>query len=80
MKHFIETGNQDVATTNDSGLVTVLRRGEAAILARYEGAYAATTVTVMGDRTGFVWEDRPTNNKIDEFVLAKLKRMKNAAV
>ena len=35
--------------------MTALRRGEAPILARFEGAYAATTLTVMGDRTGFVW-------------------------
>ena len=34
---------------------TTLRRGEAPVLARYEGAYAATTLTVMGDRTGFAW-------------------------
>src|SRR5690606_24082113 len=52
---FIETGNQDVAVTDKHGLVTALRRGEAPMLARFEGAYAATTLTVMGDRTGFVW-------------------------
>ncbi len=40
--------------------MTAVRRGEAAVLARYEGAYAATTLTVMGDRTGFVWSDPPT--------------------
>ena len=56
--------------------MTSLRRGEAPILARYEGAYAATTLTVMGDRTGFVWKQPPTNGKIDELVAAKWKRMK----
>ncbi len=42
--------------------MTALRRGEAPILVRYEGAYAATTLTVMGDRAGFAWEPtrRPT--------------------
>ena len=29
------------------------------MLARYEGNYAATTVTVMGDRTGFAWKEPP---------------------
>src|SRR5207249_10062640 len=53
-----------------------LRRGEAPVLARYEGAYAATTVTVMGDRAGFVWQDQPAHNKIDELVAGKWKRMK----
>ena len=44
------------------------------MLARFEGAYASTIVTVMGDRSGFEWKDMPTNNKVDEFVADKLKR------
>lgn len=73
---FIETGNGDVAKTDATGLVTSLRRGEAPILARYEGAYASTVVTVMGDRTGFAWNAPPQNNPIDSFVHSKLERMK----
>ena len=73
---FIETGNSDIATTDKSGLVTTARRGEAPMLARFEGAYASTIVTVMGDRSGFEWKDMPTNNKVDEFVADKLKRTK----
>jgi len=73
---FVESGNADVATADSTGLITTLRRGEAPVLARYEGNYAATTVTVMGDRTGFVWKDAPAWNKIDELVAAKWKRMK----
>ena len=73
---FIETGNSDIATTDKSGLVTTTRRGEAPMLARFEGAYASTIVTVMGDRSGFEWKDMPTNNKVDEFVADKLKRTK----
>ena len=49
------------------------------MLARYEGNYAATTVTVMGDRGGFVWHDVPENNYIDELVDAKLKRVRTSA-
>lgn len=73
---FIESGNTDVAKTAEDGLVTTLRRGEAPVLARYEGAYAATTVTVMGDRAGFVWQSPPGNNRIDELVAAKWQRLK----
>ena len=73
---FIDSGNVDVVATDSAGLVTTLRRGEAPVLARYEGNYAATTVTVMGDRSGFVWQDQPANNKIDELVAAKWRRMK----
>ena len=73
---FIESGNTDVAEADSMGLVTAVRRGEAPILARYEGAYIATTMTVMGDRSGFAWEATPANNYIDELVASKLQRMK----
>jgi hypothetical protein len=43
---------------------------------RYEGAYAATTIIVMGDRSGFEWKAPPTNNYIDELVYKKLERVK----
>ncbi|MFP6604307.1 MAG: DUF1549 domain-containing protein, partial [Pirellulaceae bacterium] len=73
---FIESGNTDVAEADNMGLVTASRRGEAPILARYEGAYIATTMTVMGDRSGFNWKATPANNYIDELVAKKLQRMK----
>ena len=73
---FIESGNTDVASTGPSGLITTLRRGEAPVLARYEGNYAATTLTVMGDRSGFVWHEAPAWGQIDQLVAAKWKRMK----
>jgi WD40 repeat protein/mono/diheme cytochrome c family protein len=73
---FIESGNSDVASAGGAGLITTLRRGEAPVLARYEGNYAATTLTVMGDRAGFVWHEPPAWGKIDELVAAKWKRMK----
>jgi len=73
---FVETGNADVATVGPGSLVQALRRGEAPILARFEGSYAATTLTVMGDRSGFVWQAPPTHNRIDELVAVKWQRMK----
>ena len=75
---FIESGNTDIATPvkGSSGLVEVHRRGEAPLLVRFEGNYAATTVTVMGDRTGFEWIAPPENNAIDGFVADKLERTK----
>ncbi len=76
---YVESGNIDVARHDKKALITTLRRGEAPVLARFEGAYAATTVTVMGDRTGFVWQAPPANNEIDKFVAAKLERTKTAA-
>ncbi len=73
---FVESGNQDVAVTERGGLVTTLRRGEAPVLARFEGSYAATTITVMGDRSGFAWQEPEKWNPIDEFTAAKWRRMK----
>lgn len=73
---FIESSNLDVATTERGGLVSTLRRGEAPVLARYEGNYAATTVTVMGDRAGFVWSEPEKWNRVDELIAAKWQRLK----
>jgi WD40 repeat protein len=75
---FIESGDAEVATADAAGVITAVRRGEAAMLARYEGAYAATTLTVMGDRSGFEFTPQPVYNHIDELVDVKLKRMKIA--
>jgi WD40 repeat protein len=73
---FVESGNTEVATAGKTGVMTAVRRGEAPILARFEGAYAATTLTVMGDRTGFAWQPPPAWNRVDELTAAKWERMK----
>ena len=73
---FVESSNTEVASVNDVGLVSSIRRGEAPMLARYEGAYASTTITVMGDRSGFEWVDLKAFNKIDEAAMTKWKRMR----
>ena len=73
---FLESANSEVAVAGKAGLITAVRRGEAPILARFEGNYASTTMTVMGDRAGFVWTEPPAYGKIDELVAAKWKRMK----
>jgi hypothetical protein len=73
---FIESSNKDVASVDKLGLVTAERRGEATMLARYEGNYNAATLVVMGDRNGFAWKDAPAINFIDTLVYEKLKKMK----
>ncbi len=73
---FIETSNGEVATVDKQSLVTSVRRGEATMLARYEGTYTATTLIVMGDRSGFAWQDVPEYNYIDTLVDEKLKQVK----
>ncbi len=78
LESFIESGNADVAGHDDFGLINTARRGEAPILARYEGAYAATTLTVMGDREGFTWKEPEAWGEIDKLVASKWNRMKIA--
>lgn len=73
---YIDSGNTEVAVTNRWGLMTAIRRGEAPILARYEGAYTATTLTVMGDRDGFKWKEPESWSEIDKLVADKWQRMK----
>ena len=70
-----DSSNSDVAQIK-ANTIKAVRRGEAAILVRYEGLYSARQVTVMGDRSGFEWVQVPEYNYIDKHVHAKLKRMK----
>ncbi len=73
---FVDSSNTESATVDKTCLVTTIRRGEATMLARYEGAYTASTLMTMGDRSGYAWNNPPANNHIDELVYAKLKRVK----
>ncbi len=66
----------EVAKVNDDGVVTAERRGETAILTRYEGAYSTNGIIVMGDRSGYKWVETAEYNYIDTHVHNKLKRMK----
>lgn len=75
---FVESGNSEVVKAFPGGRVQAIRRGEAPVLVRYEGAYAAATVTVMGDRSGFEWSQPSVYNTIDDLVASKWQRMKIA--
>lgn len=74
------SSNFNVASVGNTGAtlgqVEALRRGETAILVRYEGAYATGRITVLGDRTGYAWVDSPEYNYVDKHVNNKLKQMK----
>lgn len=73
---FVESGNIEVAEAAPGGLVRTLRRGDAPVLARFEGRYAATRLFVMGDRSGFEWQALPQHNWIDELVDTNLQRIR----
>ncbi|MEX2215617.1 MAG: DUF1549 and DUF1553 domain-containing protein [Phycisphaeraceae bacterium] len=57
--------------------VTGIRRGEAAVLVRYEGQFATGLINVMGDRTGFTWEQPVQFNYIDQHIDNKLRKVKS---
>lgn len=71
----LEIGDIEIASVEGSR-VTAIRRGEAAILARYEGSFSSTTLTVMGDRSGFEWKQPESWSPIDDLVAAKWQRLK----
>ena len=73
---FLVSSNTEVATVDKAGVVKAVRRGATAMLARYEGNYAAAPLIIMGDRSGFAWKPVPEFNYIDGLVYAKLKEMK----
>ena len=73
---FIESGDIEIIDADKNGLLTLLRRGEAPVLVRYQGAYAATRLTVMGDRGGFSWKEPEHYNYVDTHVYAKLQQVK----
>jgi len=70
----LSSSNSDVAEVKQA-VVTAIRRGEAAVLIRYEGLYATQEITVMGDRTGFAWANVPEHSYVDKHINAKLKKM-----
>ncbi len=74
---FLSSSDTDIATVDETGIVTAVRRGELAVLVRYEGRYAAAPTFVMGDRTGYAWGEVPEFNYIDTHVYEKLRKVKS---
>jgi Protein of unknown function (DUF1549)/Protein of unknown function (DUF1553) len=66
----------ETATVKPTGEITAIRRGEAALLVRYEGTYATTPLTVLGARKGYQWAGVTQLNYIDKLVDQKLQKIK----
>lgn len=71
----MESSNIEVVAVKGNN-VTGLRRGEGAVLVRYEGQYAAVEMSIMGDRSGFAWKPTEEFNYIDKHINAKLQKRK----
>lgn len=77
----IESNVPDVARVEtdasvDKPIIRGERVGEATLLLRYQGKFAAIPVTVLNPTPGFVWKPLPQHNYIDRLVDAKLERLK----
>src|SRR5688572_21471100 len=74
---FVSSSNTEVLESKENE-VKALRRGEAAILVRYEGNYAARPVFIMGERSKFEdsWAQAAQYNFIDRHTQAKWQQMK----
>jgi hypothetical protein len=72
----IASNATSIAEIDARGLLKGLRRGEAAVLVRYEGKFVTVPVTILDPSPGFTWTALPQNNYIDELIDAKLKRIK----
>jgi len=70
-----DTANGLVKVTHD-GLVQRQTTGETTLLARYLHAQVPVRLAFMPARAGFVWEDPPANNYIDEHLFAKLRALR----
>ena len=72
----ISSNTPEVADVDSSARVKGERKGEAALLVRYEGKFVAVPVTVLNPNPGFAWNSLPQYNYIDQLIDAKLKRLK----
>ncbi len=70
------SSNEAVATVSENGVVEKVGRGETAILARYLGRMATSSMTFLEDIPGFAWTNPPANNFVDELIFAKLEHLK----
>ncbi|MBI3694073.1 MAG: DUF1549 domain-containing protein [Acidobacteria bacterium] len=65
-----------IADLKPSAVLSGQRKGEAAVLVRYEGKFITVPVTILDPRPGFQWTAQPQYNYIDQHIDAKLQRLK----
>jgi hypothetical protein len=69
------SSDTSVAEVNVKGLVEFRQAGEVAILCRYLDILQTVRLTYLEPREGFVWQDVPASNYVDQHVFAKLKML-----
>ncbi|MEO6809243.1 MAG: DUF1549 and DUF1553 domain-containing protein, partial [Isosphaeraceae bacterium] len=70
------TNNESIAEIDENGVVTSKGQGDTHVVAFYDNGVAATQVILpVSDRVGPTYPDVPTPTKIDELVVAKLRKL-----
>lgn len=72
----LTSSNTEAAVAHDDAVLEGIRKGESALLVRYEGKYATVPLTVLDPRPGFKWAQLPEHNYVDKLIDAKLQRLK----
>jgi len=71
-----QTNDDSVATVDETGLITCRGKGDTHVVAFYDNGVAPTAVLVPhGERRGSKFPDVPTPTKVDELVVAKLRKL-----
>jgi hypothetical protein len=65
-----------VAEVSQDGLLSSQRKGEAALLVRYEGSFVTLPTTILTNKPGFQWVQLPSYNYIDDAVDHKLRKLR----
>ena len=70
------TNDESVAQINEDGLITSLAKGDTQVVALYDnGVVPVPTMLPVSDLIGEKYPDVPTPTRIDELVVAKLRRL-----
>jgi hypothetical protein len=70
------SSTDSIVGVDGAGLITAIRKGDAAILIRYEGQFAAVPVSALVPAPNFKWTKPPVHNYVDDLVWRKLERIK----
>jgi Protein of unknown function (DUF1549)/Protein of unknown function (DUF1553)/Bacterial Ig-like domain (group 2) len=78
VSHLVKFSSSDdtIAQVTQDGLVTGQRRGEAAILCRYEHLVGSVRLTFLEPVPGLRWVEAPARSYVDQAVFAKLRLMR----
>ena len=67
---------ETITSVAGDGLVKAVRKGESAILIRYEGQFGVNPVSVLVPNPTYAWTNPPAFNYVDQLVYQKLQRIK----